>query len=224
MNRLDARTHLFVLILATFFWVIMHGKLAIHCLLLISACYLCYAEYPCRALKFIIAYIILIMLAYLSAPYMAILYIILNTFARAIPLMMIGATIMKANPSQLMGSYQRLHIPKMLLVMVCILIRFFPVLRKEMFFIRDGIRARGLFPNWFDIINHPAMAYECFFMPLIARCLKLSSELGASAELRGLDSPCPRSCIYRIGFSVRDIFAMLLYSAGGIAIYLGVGR
>lgn len=48
-----------------------------------------------------------------------------------------------------------------------------------------------IFPTWWSILKNPIMAYECFFVPLTVRCLKLSTELGASAELRGLDSSNP---------------------------------
>lgn len=222
MCKLDVRTHLLILFIATVFWFLYKGLLPIHCLFLLNACYLCYEGHHKKVVKFAIPYIALVMLANMLAAYMAILYIVLNTFARAVPLMMVAAIIIDSNPSKLLGSYQRLHIPKSILIMVCILFRFFPVLGKEMLYIRDGIRARGLFSHWYDYLLHPVMAYECFFVPLIMRCLKLSSELGASAELRGLDTPCSRSCIYKIGFSVWDIIVPLLYTAIGGVILLGV--
>ena len=88
--------------------------------------------------------------------------------------------------------------------------------------IRNGIRARGIFPTWWSILKNPIMAYECFFVPLTVRCLKLSTELGASAELRGLDSSNPRSCIYNIGFTYKDILAILGFVLGCIGVMLGV--
>lgn len=49
-----------------------------------------------------------------------------------------------------------------------------------------------------------------------------STELGASAELRGLDSSNPRSCIYNIGFTYKDILAILGFVLGCIGVMLGV--
>lgn len=222
MCKLDVRTHLLILVIATVFWFLYKGILPVHCLFLLNACYLCYVGHPKKVVKFALSYIVLVILANVFAAHMALLYIVLNTFARAVPLMMVAAIIIDSNPSKLFGSYQRLHIPKSILIMVCILIRFFPVLGKEMLYIRDGIRARGVFSHWYDYLLHPLMVYECFFVPLIMRCLKLSSELGASAELRGLDAPCTRSCIYKIGFSTWDIMVLLLYTVFGAVILLGV--
>lgn len=150
------------------------------------------------------------------------MYVVICTFARAIPLTMVAAPILYANPSRMMYSFQRIHVPKNVLVMLCILIRFFPVIEKEMLSIRNGIRARGIFPTWWSILKNPIMAYECFFVPLTVRCLKLSTELGASAELRGLDSSNPRSCIYNIGFTYKDILAILGFVLGCIGVMLGV--
>ena len=85
------------------------------------------------------------LLALATAPLLGIMYIVISTFARAVPLMMIAAPILYENPSRMMGSFQRIHIPKTILVMICILLRFFPVIQKEMVSIFNGVRARGIF-------------------------------------------------------------------------------
>lgn len=222
MERLDIRTHLFVLLIATLFWILFQGEMEIHCLVVLGAFYMFAAGYGKRIWNFVISYIVLVLLAYASIRIMGILYIVLNTFARAVPLMMVAAPILYANPSRMMGSFRRLHIPKKILVMFCILVRFFPVMKEEMMSIRDGIRARGIFPVWWRAARHPVMAYECFFVPLTVRCLKLSAELGASADLRGLDAPVSRSCIYNIGFTYKDILAAAGFGIGGVMIMSGV--
>ena len=222
MEKLDIRTHLIVLISATLFWFVFQSNAEIHCLVVLCALYMCVAGYWEKAPGFIMTYIIMLLLAYLTAPIMGIMYVVICTFARAIPLTMVAAPILYANPSRMMYSFQRIHVPKNVLVMLCILIRFFPVIEKEMLSIRNGIRARGIFPTWWSILKNPIMAYECFFVPLTVRCLKLSTELGASAELRGLDSSNPRSCIYNIGFTYKDILAILGFVLGCIGVMLGV--
>lgn len=222
MEKLDIRTHLIVLISATLFWFVFQSNAEIHGLVVLCALYMCVAGYWEKAPGFIMTYIIMLLLAYLTAPIMGIMYVVICTFARAVPLTMVAAPILYANPSRMMYSFQRIHVPKNVLVMLCILIRFFPVIEKEMLSIRNGIRARGIFPTWWSILKNPVMAYECFFVPLTVRCLKLSTELGASAELRGLDSSNPRSCIYNIGFTYKDILAILEFVLGCIGVMLGV--
>lgn len=110
-----------------------------------------------------------------------------------------------------MASWQSLHIPKSVTIMLCMMMRFFPVLRKEMASIREGIKARGLLPQWHDYVRHPVIVYESFFVPFTVRCLKLSAELGATAELRGLDAPQKRSSMYSVPLSIYDYLTVGLY-------------
>ena len=117
-----------------------------------------------------------------------------------------------------MASWQSLHIPKSVTIMLCMMMRFFPVLRKEMASIREGIKAQSLFPQWYDYIRHPVIVYESFFVPFTVRCLKLSAELGATAELRGLDAPQKRSSIYAAPLSVYDYLAVGLYGTAMVLI------
>lgn len=153
MEKLDIRTHLIVLISATLFWFVFQSNAEIHGLVVLCALYMCVAGYWEKALGFIMTYIIMLLLAYLTAPIMGIMYVVICTFARAIPLTMVAAPILYANPSRMMYSFQRIHVPKNVLVMLCILIRFFPVIEKEMLSIRNGIRARGIFPTWWSILR-----------------------------------------------------------------------
>lgn len=222
MEKLDARTHLLVLGIATFFWFILEGEIAIHGLLSLSFFYLFYLGHIKEMVRLLVSYLFIVTIAYISGAYMGIFYIVLLTFARAIPLMMVSVAILSTNTSRMMKSFLSIKIPKTLVIMICIFTRFFPVLQKEMLYIKEGLRARGLFPQWYSMLLHPVMAYECFFVPLIIRCLKLSAELGASAELRGLAAPCERSCVYEIGFHWNDIVCVFLYTLGCVLIKIGV--
>ena len=113
-----------------------------HCLCLLAGCYLLQVKEVQTAWRLCFFYTILQVLARICALYTALLYVILHTFARSIPLVMFAAAIVKSNPSRLMASWQSLHIPKSVTIMLCMMMRFFPVLRKEMASIRDGIKAR----------------------------------------------------------------------------------
>ena len=139
-----------------------------------------------------------------------------------IPLMMFAAVIVKSNLSSILLSYEKMHIPKSILIMICILIRFFPVLRKEMITIRLGIKARGIFLNWYDYFKHPLLAYESFFVPLTIRCIKLSDELGATAELRGLAYKGKRTSLYKSEFSYFDMVTIIIYALIMLTIYFKV--
>ena len=220
MRNLDPRTHLVIMLCAAAVWFFYERIGQVHCLCLLAGCYLLQIKEMRTAGRLCLFYAILQALARLCAAYTALLYVILHTFARSIPLVMFAAAIVKSNPSRLMASWQNLHIPKSVLIMLCMMMRFFPVLRKEMVSIREGVKARGLFPHWYDYVCHPVIVYESFFVPFTVRCLKLSAELGATAELRGLDAPEKRSSMYATSLSIYDYLTAGLYAASMILIYI----
>ena len=219
MRTLDPRTHLAVLTCAAVWWFLYEQLWQIHGLCLLGACYLWQARELRSAVRFCVFYIVMQAAANVFALHGALLYIILHTFARSIPLMMFAAAIAKCNPSRLMTGWQKIGIPKTVLIMLCMMMRFFPVLQKEMAAIKDGIKARGIFPHWYDYLCRPVTAYESFFVPLTVRCLKLSAELGATAELRGLDAPQKRSCMYDVRFSLYDALTLGTYGAAMFLFY-----
>lgn len=224
MSSLGPKTHLFVLILASILSTLVSTSLQAHLMVLTCALYLLCNKQPKKALFFVLLYIGLMTILTILPSGAGTVIIILYTFARMIPMVMIGTMLMHSTPSSIMCAFERLYVPKAVLIMICILIRFFPVVLLEMKAIRDGIRARGIFPQWYSALLHPAMAYECFFMPLIVRCLKLSAELASSAELRGIECACARTSIHPVGFRAIDGMAVGLYALIGVAIYWTGGQ
>ena len=222
MRKLDNRTYIILLAVSTIFWFLFYKNNQIHLSVALNALLLIYIREYKKAIKFVIAYFAIILLASLFAGKIALMYIILNMLARSIPLVMLVTCIVVGNSSELMSSLQKLRIPKSIIVMICIMIRFFPVLSKENIYIRNGMKARGAFGSWKDYIKHPFLAYECSIVPLIIRCIKLSDELGATAELRGLNADKSRTCIYEVSFGLKDIFALIMYGAAIGLIYFGV--
>lgn len=222
MRKLDNRTYIILLVISTIFWFLFNKNIQVHLNVILNGLLLIYIKEYNKAIKFIITYLIMILLASFFANKIALMYIILNTLARSIPLVMIVTCIIAGNTSELMLSLQKIKISKSIIVMICIMIRFFPVLSKESVYIRNGMKARGVFSGWKDYVKNPFLAYECFIMPLIIRCIKLSDELGVTAELRGLNANKNRTCIYEIYFGLRDILAIVVYGTAIALIYFGV--
>ena len=145
MRKLDNRTYIILLAVSTIFWFLFNKNYQIHLSVALNMFLLMYIREYKKAIKFVITYFAIILSAGLFAGKIALMYIILNMSARSIPLIMIVACIVVGNSGELMSSLQKLRIPKPIIVMICIMIRFFPVLGKESIYIRNGMRARGLF-------------------------------------------------------------------------------
>ena len=167
MRKLDNRTYIILLVISTIFWFLFNKNIQVHLNVILNGLLLIYIKEYNKAIKFIITYLIMILLASFFANKIALMYIILNTLARSIPLVMIVTCIIAGNTSELMLSLQKIKISKSIIVMICIMIRFFPVLSKESVYIRNGMKARGVFSGWKDYVKNPFLAYECFIMPLI---------------------------------------------------------
>jgi len=82
---------------------------------------------------------------------------------------------------------------------------------------------RSIFPRPLDALVHPALAYECAYVPLVMRCLRLSSELAASAQLRGVEIRERRTSVHHVGFEPRDaVAALAMAGLSALAVALGV--
>ncbi|MFS0919653.1 energy-coupling factor transporter transmembrane component T family protein [Brevibacillus sp. 179-C 1.1 NHS] len=221
MRRLGPRTHLLVLVIASILAMIVRDDMQVHLLVALSVVYLVWNHLSRKAFQLVVLYCVCMAFVFFMPNALALgtMKLIFYTIIRMMPVIMIGTVLIYTPPGSIMSAFERMAVPKPILVMICILIRFFPIVLLEMKAIRDGIRARGIFPHWYSILRHPAMAYECFFMPLVVRCLKLSSELASSAELRGIECTNSRSSIYPIGFKITDGIVVGLYALIGSAIY-----
>ncbi|MDR0270433.1 MAG: energy-coupling factor transporter transmembrane protein EcfT [Paenibacillus sp.] len=225
MIQVDPRTHVILLLLASILSMIVSDQLQVHLMVVAGALYLLCHKLFKQTIHLVLTYIAFMAIASVLPDVMGTLILIFYTFSRVIPMVMIGTALVHSAPSSIMCAFERASVPKPVLIMICILIRFFPVIFLEMKAIRDGIRARGIFPHWYSVMRHPAIAYECFFMPLIVRCLKLSSEIASSAELRGIDCNRSRTSIYPVGFKAVDsvviggfaLISVAIYWAGGVA-------
>lgn len=131
-----------------------------------------------------------------------------------------ACSLFALSPSAIMCALSRWRVPKRILIGVCMAFRFASVLAFEAKSIMQGIRMRGIFPRAIDAVLHPALAYECLYTPLVMRCLRLSAELAASSELRGIDVAGARSSLHHVGFLWRDAAAVVAVAAACAAICL----
>lgn len=133
--------------------------------------------------------------------------------AHLTPPFTVACALFTLSPSAVMCALSRWHVPLFVQVGVCMMVRFVSLLGFEGKQVLRGIRMRGVFARWTDVIFHPALAYECLYAPLVMRCLRLSSELAAAAELRGIQVRGVRSSVHHVGFCWRDVVTLLCLGA-----------
>jgi len=102
-------------------------------------------------------------------------------------------------PSDLSKSLEKIKIPRFITFVTVIAVRFFPVLLKEIQYIMDSMKLKGLKPRWMYLRNP-----RFVFIPLTIRMIKLSDELSMAAESKGFGNPCKRGSLKEIKFRRSD--------------------
>ena len=225
MSRMqDPRIHLVVLLAAGAFAIAIKSDWQLHLLMLLSLGYLLLQGKTRQSLLCALWYTVAFGLVSILPSGIGTALMIIYLSLRMLPVLIIGALLISSPPSAILYSGARMRLPQHVLIMLCVLFRFSSVIRIEMAAIRQGIRARGILPRWYSAFLHPAMAYECFVLPLIIRGLKLSTELTCAAQFRGIESQNLRSCIYPVGIQLTGIFVAGSYIVGGcVILWLGGG-
>lgn len=214
---LDPRTHLLSFLVVGIVSMLIVGLLETALLQALAAAYLAANGRTRSAAKSCVGFAAICGLSFLPLP--GLYGVLFVSMLHMIPPFTTGCAFFSLSPSAIMCALDRWHLPQKLLVGICMIFRFASILPFEMRSILRGIRMRGIFPSLPDIARQPALAYECFYTPLVMRSLRLSSELAASAELRGIDIGAGRTSVYHVGFSLRDAVCAVVVAAAAAGIY-----
>ena len=106
-------------------------------------------------------------------------------------------------------SLEKMHVPFSLIFVLTMSIRFFPLMIREMEYINDNAKNKGLGKGrW---ILHPCQSGRAFFFPLIIRSLKKADALALAATTRGFGAPPPRTSIYKLKIRPQDYLFFLSF-------------
>lgn len=218
---LDPRTHLASFLAVGVSAMLVTGLLETTLLQAIAAAYLAANGRPKIAAKACASFAAVCGLSFL--PLSGLYGVLFVSVLHMVPPFTVGCALFTLSPSAIMCALDRWHVPQGVLVGICMMFRFVSILSFEGRSIVRGIRMRGIFPRAIDAARRPVLAYECVYTPLLMRSLRLSSELAASAELRGIEIGEGRTSVYHVGFSARDAACTLLVIASAAVVYaLGV--
>lgn len=218
---LDPRTHLASFLAVGVSAMLVTGLLETTLLQAIAAAYLAANGRPKIAAKASASFAAVCGLSFL--PLSGLYGVLFVSVLHMVPPFTVGCALFTLSPSAIMCALDRWHVPQGVLVGICMMFRFVSILSFEGRSIVRGIRMRGIFPRAIDAARRPVLAYECVYTPLVMRSLRLSSELAASAELRGIEIGEGRTSVYHVGFSARDAACTLLVIASAAVVYaLGV--
>ena len=215
---LDPRTHLASFLAVGVAAMLVTGLLETALLQALAAAYLAANGRQRLAAKTCASFAAVCALSFLPLP--GLYGVLFVSILHMVPPFTVGCALFTLSTSAIMCALDRWHVPQGVLVGICMMFRFASILSFEIRSIIRGIRMRGIFPR---ALRHPALAYECVYTPLVMRSLRLSSELAASAELRGIEIGEGRTSVHHVGFSARDAACASLAIASAASVYaLGV--
>lgn len=216
---LDPRTHLVSVVCVAFASLLVVGFAETVLLQLVAAAYLALCGQMRLAVRACVSFAVIAALSFL--PLAGLYGVMFVSLLHMTPPFTVGCALFSQSPSAIMCALARWRVPRRVLIGVCMAFRFTAVLAFEARSIMRGLSSRGIFSHPIDVIRHPALAYECLYTPLVMRCLRLTSELAASSELRGIDAPGERTSIHHVGLGMRDALAACVVAVLSAGVWMG---
>lgn len=106
---------------------------------------------------------------------------------------------------KLIAVFQKMRIPKNMLLVLIIIVRFIPTISNEVRGIKEAMKVRGFIGSARMVLLHPFRTMEYAVVPLIFRSIKIGDELAAAAIVRGIENPANKQSYYETQLGKTDI-------------------
>lgn len=144
---------------------------------------------------------------------------VVHYFPRFIPIWLSMAAITEGGDSARFAAALRyFHCPEKIIMVNTVILRFFPVLTKDMAMMRQSIATRSFFPSVRDKLAGVGQYFELIVVPMIFRVIRIAEALSASAETRGIALSGKRQSFIALQLKKQDIFLTVI-----LAVFTAVG-
>ena len=156
-----------------------------------------------------------------SGGFAALFFSLVRLGRLMLPIFMAGILLMKTTSvSELMLSFDRMHLPNKLTIPLSVMFRFIPTISEEWRSIRDAMRFRGIGISVCSVLTKPMMTLEYTMVPLLMSTATIADELAAASLSRGLDADTKRTCIEDVKLRPPDylliLFSIVIAVTGGM--------
>ncbi|MDO5717586.1 MAG: energy-coupling factor transporter transmembrane component T [Tissierellia bacterium] len=139
-----------------------------------------------------------------------------------LPIVAFNYTVNSTDISNLMSSLEKLKLPKAIVIPIAVMIRFFPALKQDYYYIKNSMKMRGIGLG-LNSIKNPLLTMEYIMIPLLASASELGDELTAAAHTKGADNPGPKNRYNDSNFAIQDyLLIIVLLLMGGYSIWLRI--
>lgn len=219
--KFDLRTKLMLILAVNLFLLLSHSLgfelvLASGCLLLIAM-----DGQPKSALRFLMAFCIMLAVDRLATPYMEGFAFTLISFLavalrKFLPCLIVGRWILtKTEVSEFVAVMWKLRLARGAIIPLSVVFRYFPAIREEWASVRTAMKMRGIH-----------VSLEHILVPLLMSAVNVSEELSAAALCRGLDNPGAHTSLVQVKFGRCDaaVWTTTGVLAAAALILKGAGR
>jgi len=91
------------------------------------------------------------------------------------------------------AALEKMRVPASITLPLLIAVRFLPTLYHEQQQIREAMYIRRLYKGRTDFLKKPLMMLRYLLLPLLIRSIRMSEELAAAGETRGITRPAART-------------------------------
>lgn len=204
----DFRTKLIIILLTMSLVAVITSDILIYTLICALSVYLIIQGYKKQALIYDVVCIIFIFLRFFSTgdgitflmPEMFLFMVL-----RIMLMSMAAHPVISMAPGEAVSVFKKIHLPNSLGLPLIFMLRFFPTVRGEFSDVFAALKMRNLI-SW----KHPLDSLEYIVTPIIFRSSRISEELAASAESRGISNPGNHTCIRKIEFQLKDLIMCII--------------
>lgn len=118
--------------------------------------------------------------------------------------------------SEFIAAMERMHMPRIIIIPLSVMFRFFPTIGEEAKDIDTAMRMRGI-----GILNNPGKAIEYKLIPTVMATARIGEELSAASLTKGLSVEAKRVNVCHIGFGVLDYILMIFFVIS-LGFYVGM--
>lgn len=150
----------------------------------------------------------------------------LSFFLLRIPIFFIMGSwfIKKIRIGKLIKDFQKLYIPKGIIISICVVLRFIPTIQSELKIIINTMHQRKVGLSFKNIITRPIEMIEYTIVPMLFRSLDIADELSSSAITRGLQLDIQRTSIFTSKLDIQNILVVLFNVTYIMCVFLYFGK
>lgn len=212
MNKeFDPRAKLFLIILAAIYVALDLSILQEILLIIIFVIPFFLSKLSLVGIVFLVVYFLqvigsLYLLPIVDSPFLIyIVSFIFNGFRLLLPGIIAGTYAIKTTTvSEWIATFKKLHFPNWLLIPIAVMLRFFPAVREDYYYIRKAMAFRGIGTNPVDLIKQPIKTFEYILIPLLMNATQVAEDLTVSALTKGLSLPGRHTSIVELKWTQMD--------------------